>query len=427
MRVRSAMQAGCTSDPLMTRISRRVVAAGADPCSIGPGQSDPDHRGAGMSHIASNDVLGMLAVVLCLVWLGFLTDVSRFGKAVPGVVVVLSLGALLSNAHVTPFSSTVSDFIGQYVVAAAVPLLMIKADLKRIFIESGRVMLAFGAACVGVVSGVLAGFFLLAPWHVSPEVAGMYTGGFIGGTISMVAVANAVNMSATDISVATGASMIPSVLGLMALVSIPNLKWVQRQFPVVRDLGESNVTNPFAVTPEFRLTHISGALALSLTLCAMAKLLADAVSRWTGHDQSQFRILYVTLLTVIAANLFPKQLNRLRGEFELGMFFMYLFFAMIGLGTNMTSFLDHALSLFFYVILLLALGIAITLVLCRFLRLSLPEAITGCGSAIVGPAATVAVVAGKGWHAMVTPAVMIGIVCHVVGNFVGIAVTQVLR
>ena len=107
-----------------------------------------------MSYIAANDVLAMTAVIFCMVWLGFVTDASRIGKIVPGVVVVLSLGTLLSNLHVTAFSSTVADFIGQYIVAAAIPLLMIKADLKRIFVESGRVMLGFAAACVGIVIGV---------------------------------------------------------------------------------------------------------------------------------------------------------------------------------------------------------------------------------------------------------------------------------
>lgn len=393
-----------------------------------------------MTQIAANDVLAMTAIVFGMVWLGFLTDSARIGKIIPGVVVVLSLGTLLSNLRITAFSSTVADFIGQYVVAAAIPLLMIKADLKRIFIESGRVMLGFAAACVGVVIGVLVGYFLLQPWHVSPQVAGVYAGGFIGGTISLVAVANAVGMSATDLSVATGASMIPSVLGLMALVSLPGLKVMRRLFPkpsgpeaggdsgaAAADAAAADAAAALTAIPEFRLTHISGALALSMGICFGARLIADAVGAWVGHDQAQYRILYVTVLTVVVANLFPKQLQRLRGEFELGMIFMYLFFAMIGLGTDITTFLNNALSLFFYVILLLGIGIAVTMVLCRLLRLSMAEAITGCGAAIVGPAATVAVVAGKGWHSMVTPAVMTGILCHVVGNFVGIAIAALLH
>jgi uncharacterized membrane protein len=385
---------------------------------------------AHMSFIAANDVLAMTAIVFSMVWLGFATDTAKIGKILPGVVVILSLGTLLSNLKITPFSSTVADFIGQYVVSAAIPLLMIKADLKKIFIESGKVMIGFAAACLGIVIGVLVGYYLLQPWHVGAQVAGVYAGGFIGGTISLVAVANAVGMSASDLSVATGASMIPSVLGLMTLVSIPTLALVQRNFPQKIENGAEDGASAQAAanaTPEFRLTHISGALALSFCVCALARVAAKAVGAFTGHDQGQYRILYVTVLTVVIANVFPTQLRRLRGEFELGMFFMYMFFAMIGLGTDIMTFLNNAVSLFFYVIILLSTGIVITMILCKFLRLNLAETVTGLGAAIVGPAATVAVVAGKGWHSMITPAVMTGILCHVVGNFVGIGIAGLLK
>jgi uncharacterized membrane protein len=382
-----------------------------------------------VSYINGNDILALTAVVVFLVWLGFLADASRIGRAMPGVVWILIGGALLSNLHITPYSSTVCDFIGEYVVAAAIPLLMLKSDLKRVFIESGRVMIAFGAACVGIVAGVVVGYYVLAPWHVGAKVAGFYAGAFIGGTISMIAVGNAVQMTPAEIAAATGASMIPSVLGLMALVAIPNLAIVKRYLPcrLAQDGAQSEGGIPAAVAvPEFRLTHITGALALTFGICALARYIEHQVAAILGHDQSHYNILYVTALTVVVANVFPRQLHRLRGEFELGMIFMYMFFAMIGLGTNVTAFLSNAVSLFFYVIILLGVGIVVTLLLSKLLRLDLSEAITGCGAAIVGPAATVAVVAGKGWHAMVSPAVMTGIFCHIVGNFVGIMLATLL-
>jgi uncharacterized membrane protein len=383
-----------------------------------------------MTYIDPHDVVTMSAVVLLLVWLGFLMDSFRIGKAIPGVVCILVGGLILSNLKITPFSSTVADFVGQYIVAAAIPLLMIKADLKRIFVESGRVMIGFAAACVGIVTGVLAGYYLLQPWHVGAKVAGFYAGAFVGGTISMIAVGNALQMPASDISAATGASMIPSVLGLMALVAIPNLRIVQRHLPC--RLGqdpagsEADLLAATAV-PEFRLTHITGALALTFCICALSIMVEQLVARIVGHEQSQYNILYVTALTVAVANIFPRQLRRLRGEFDLGMIFMYMFFAMIGLGTNITSFLSNAISLFFYVIILLFVGIVVTLLLSRVLKLDLTEAVTGLGAAIVGPVATVAVVAGKGWHSMVSPAVMTGIFCHIVGNFIGITVATLLQ
>jgi uncharacterized membrane protein len=386
------------------------------------------HNGA-MSYVQPDDALTLTAILLSLAWVGFMADASRLGKAIPGVLCILVLGAVLSNLHLTPFTSPVSDFVSRNVVAAAIPLLMIKADLKRIFIESGRVMLGFIAACVGIVIGVLAGYFLLQPWHIAGKIAGVYAGAFIGGTISMVAVANSLKVSAAEFSAATSASMIPSVLGLMALIALPAMRIVRRYMPAPpegSDGGGQGLQSPTG-PPTLHLTHLSGALALSFGICVLARAAAHEIGALTGHDQSQYVILYVTVLTVVVANIAPGPLRRLQCEFELGMLFMYLFFGVIGLGTNLTAFLDHAVSLFFYTILLLAAGIVICMVLSKLLRLNLAEAVTGCGSAIVGPAATVAVVAGKGWYSMVTPAVMIGIFCHVVGTFVGIGIGMLLR
>lgn len=383
-----------------------------------------------MSYVHPDDALTLTTILLSLAWIGFMADASRFGKTVPGVLCILMLGMVLSNLHLTPFTSPVSNFVSEYVVAAAIPLLMIKSDLKRIFIQSGRVMLAFAAACVGIVIGVLASYFLLHPWHVAGKIAGVYAGAFIGGTISMVAVANSLKVSATEFSVATSASMIPSVLGLMALVALPAMGFVRRHMPAPPpEAADSTGKTPQGTLgpATLHLTHLSGALALSFGICALARACAHEISALTGHDQSQYFILYVTIVTIVVANIAPGPLRKLQGEFELGMLFMYLFFGVIGLGTNITAFLAHAVILFFFTILLLAVGIVISLLLSKLLRLNLAEAVTGCGSAIVGPAATVAVVAGKGWNSMVSPAVMIGIFCHMVGTFVGIAVGMLLH
>ena len=113
------------------------------------------------------------------------------------------------------------------------------------------------------------------PWHIGAKVTGMMAGAFVGGTISMLAVANAVQMSPGELSVSMGASMIPSVLGLMALVvSLPNLRLIKRHFPAPAEErteeGAAQLAAASAVPP-FRLTHISGALALSFSICAAAK------------------------------------------------------------------------------------------------------------------------------------------------------------
>jgi len=381
-----------------------------------------------MAYIHPDNVLVLSAILLVLAWIGFMADASRLGKVVPGVLCILVLGMVFSNLRIAPFASSVGDFVSRYLVAAAIPLLMIKADLKRIFVESGRVMLGFVAACVGSITGVIVGFFLLHPWHIPPSIAGTYAAAWIGGTISMVAVANTLKVSAADFAAATSASMIPSVLGLMILIALPSMSWVRCHFAcAVETEGAAGTASSAQEPPALHLTHVAGALALSFCIVALARLAAEEVGRWVGHPQDEYVLLYVTALTVLVANVAPGPLHRLRGDFELGMLFMYLFFGVIGMGTNLTAFLAHAVSLFFFCILMIVVGVAVSMLLSKAMRLNVAEAVTGLGSAIVGPAATVAVVAGKGWYSMVSPAVMIGIFCHVVGTFVGIGVATLLR
>ncbi len=382
-----------------------------------------------MPYIHPDNALALSAILLVLAWIGFMADASRFGRAIPGVLCILVIGMALSNLRLAPFASPVGAFVNRYLVAAAIPLLMIKADLRRIFVESGRVMLGFAAACVGAVIATIVAYFLLHPWHIPASIAGTYAGAWIGGMISMVAVADTLKVSSADFAAATSASVIPSIVGLMILIALPAMT-VVRRYMAAPDEPDSSGAAGMALTQEpapMKLTHIAGALALSFCIVALARAAAHEVGLLTGHDQRNFVLLYVTAITVIVANTASAPLQRLRGDFELGMLFMYLFFGVIGLDTNLTAFLAHAVSLFFFGLILIVTAIVVSMVLSRLMRLNISEAITGLGSAIVGPAATVAVVAGKGWYSMVTPAVMIGIFCHVIGTFAGIAIGMLLH
>ncbi len=168
------------------------------------------------------------------------------------------------------------------------------------------------------------------------------------------------------------------------------------------------------------LAHVTGALALSFAICVASGYL----SKFLGLEQ--FNILFVTLITVAVANLFPTHLSKLKGEYHLGMIFMYPFFAMVGLKTNMTTFFDHAFILFVYGMMIITIQFIVVFLAARFFKIDLAEAITGSGAAIVGPAVTAAVVSSKGWPTMVTPAIMTGIFGYVVANFIGVALTSFL-
>jgi len=374
--------------------------------------------------IPGDNILAMITLVLFLAWFGFWLDRTKVGQATSGVVWVISIGIALSNLGLTSFSSPVYDFVGQYIVTAAIPLLLFKADLRKIFRDSGRVMLPLCIAGMGIITGALIGFYVLDLGDIAAKAAGVYTAGYIGGAMNMVAVAKSVEMTSSEFSAVIGAGSLMSIFALMVLVILPSLKFVRKQIPskIIDDLNEPGNAEEDAQKPGFEsgLRHITGALALSFAIC----LAADYLSKVLGLGQ--FNILFVTLITIIIANVFPSKLKNFKGEFQLGMIFMYLFFAMIGLSTNLMTFIDHAVILLVYGLLILTVQFVVVLVCAKFLKIDLAEAITGSGAAIIGPAATAAVVTSKGWNSMITPAIMVGIFGYVVANFIGVAMANIL-
>ena len=377
-----------------------------------------------MALISGDNVFAMGTVLLGLAYLGFWIDNQPIGKKTSGVVWVLVVAMLLSNLRITPFTSPVYDFVGEYMVSLAIPLLLFKADIRKIFRESGKVIITFIIASAATVVGALAGFYLMDLGEIGPKVAGVYSGGWVGGAVNFLAVSQVVEMTETEFTLAISASSVVSILALMMLIALPSIRWVVKLLPT--SFSDTIPDHEKQALRESRrakvyLRHLSGALALSFAICATSAAIAGLIG------QTHYTILFVTIITIVVANLFPKALDALEGEFELGMIFMYIFFAMVGSGTNATAFIGSAMNLFLYGMLIIVVHLAILLVVARLLKVDLAEAIVASAAALVGPAPTAAIAISQGWRTLVTPGIMCGIFGYVIGTFVGVTVTAFLN
>ena len=376
-----------------------------------------------MTIAGSDDIFPLCAVLVGLAWFGFWADGNRLGKTTSGVLWVIVGGVALSNFGVVPFESPVYGFIGDRLVPLAIPLLLFKADFRRILRESGPVILTFGIACAGTVIGAVAGFHLLELGEIGAKAAGIYTGGWTGGAVNLVAVAKAVEMRPDEVSVAISANSVVSIMALMALIALPSLALMRRLLPspIMQEAEQEAASAAARNEPEaLNPSHIAGALALSFAICALSYACAD----WAGLRN--YAILFVTVLALAVANTFPKTLTRLQGDFGLGMLIMYLFFAAVGCSTNAIAFLDSALNLFFYSVLILAVHLLVVLAAAKLLKIDLAEAVVAAGAALVGPAPTAAIAAARGWKTLVTPGIMCGILGYAIGTFIGVAVAKLL-
>jgi uncharacterized membrane protein len=108
------------------------------------------------------------------------------------------------------------------------------------------------------------------------------------------------------------------------------------------------------------------------------------------------------------------------------MLIMYLFFAAVGLSTDVVSFLESALQLFFYALLLVVLHLLLVLLAARLFGIDLAEAVVGSAAALVGPGPTAAIAGARGWNTLVTPGIMCGLFGYVIANFIGVTVVELL-
>lgn len=376
-----------------------------------------------MPIISADNVFAMGAVLLGLAYLGFWIDNRPIGKKTSGVVWVLVAAMLLSNTGVIPYSSPAYDFVGGYMVSLAIPLLLFKADIRKIFRESGKVIITFAIASVATVIGAVLGFFLLDLGEIGPKVAGVYTGGWIGGAVNFLAVSQVVEMSESEFTSAISASSVVSILALMMLIALPSIRFVTRFLPTAHvDSIPEEEKQALKDSERARvyLRHLTGALALSFGICAVSAALGELIGR------SHYTILFVTILTIAIANLFPKVLDQLEGEFELGMIFMYIFFAMVGSSTNATAFVGSAMNLFVYGMLIITIHLVVLLAVARLLKVDLAEAVVASGACLVGPAPTAAIAISQGWRSLITPGIMCGIFGYVIGTFIGVSVSAAL-
>lgn len=237
--------------------------------------------------------------------------------------------------------------------------------------------------------------------------------------MNMAAVTQAVGL---DPSLATASVAADNVIGVMYLAFlalVPSLAlfrwWYKHSNKGAGLLDEETVIegNKEDVVA-IDLRHIGLALGLSFSICAVGKLLANF------FGVGGYNIMFITAITILVANLFPQQLKTLKGDYEIGLFFMYLFFTVIGVSADVIAMLDKAMVVAFYAAIIIFCHGIVIFGGSKFFKLDLMEVVIASNACASGPASAAALAAGKGRRDLVAPAVLLGVFGYAVANFVGV-------
>lgn len=384
-----------------------------------------------MPLISADQTFALSAVIMLIVAFGLWAESRPWGQKLGGPLLLLAIAMGLANAGVIPHTAPVYDQIGGLLVPIAIPLLIMRADFRTIFSESGPMFLTFLVAASATFAGALVGAWLVDLGPLEAQIAGTVTASYIGGSLNFVATAEAVGIRDSSIYVAgLSADAVGAVFFLIMLMLMPAFRFVRDALPskfiseegVIEaggEVGEAAAADAPAAAP-FHLGQIANGLAVSLVVCAASAALTSLLGL-----ESLF-ILVVTALSVLLANFAKPLLRRVSSEFEVGTLLMYIFFVAIGAGANLGDVLDSALPILLFIVVMVLVHLVLIVTVGRLLRLDLAEVMIASNACILGPAPAAALAASKGWRPLVTPGILVGLFGYAIATFIGVGLTALL-
>ncbi|MSU33590.1 MAG: DUF819 family protein [Pedosphaera sp.] len=83
----------------------------------------------------------------------WLEQTYRWAARLSGPVLALIIAIALANTRVVPTESPAYEFVGDWLVPLAIPLLLFRANIREIFHTGGRMFLVFHISTVGTLLG----------------------------------------------------------------------------------------------------------------------------------------------------------------------------------------------------------------------------------------------------------------------------------
>ena len=371
----------------------------------------------------------------------YLEQKYTWASKVTGCILALTFTLILSNLKIIPTEAPVYDAVWDYVVPLAVPMLLFNADIKKIGRDSGRVLIIYLFSGIGTVLGGFVAYFALK--NAIPalnDIVPMFVGTYTGGSVNFVAMSQQYKVPGATVSAALVADNLLMALYFFTLMALPTMAVIKKHYkmPLVNALEEQSESDKEANktmaakywgAKEISLKDIAFTVALSFVIVAISDKLATVFGdlfKGEGAVSAIFggllgnKYLLMTTFTMILASVFPKQISSIRGSQEIGTFLIYLFFAVIGAPASIGLILRESPLLLVFALIVVLINLVISLIFGKLFKFNIEEIIIASNANVGGPTTAAAMAVSKGWTELIVPALLVGTLGYVIGNYYGI-------
>ncbi len=404
----------------------------------------------GQTLIAPDNTIALLAV-MCLgvafsIWL---EQKYNWASKVSGAIIALILAMVMANLGIIPIHCVLyDDIVWGVVVPVGIPLLLLQCNLRKVWSQTGKMLAVFLLGAVGTIVGAFLAFFLLkGPFGDVQGLAGvaaMMTGSYIGGGVNFAAMASQFNVGELT-SAATVADNLLMAAYFFVLIFVAGMSFFRKNFnhPHIKEVEAGASKNAaqtqaaaFWTRKDISLKDIAVDVAYAVAVVWVAQIIAgffsglvpenpnilmDFVGKFFG---SQY--LWITTISVAIATFGDKQVSKMAGTQEIGTYLIYLFLFVIGVPANIMIVLTESPLL----LVLCAIMVIVNMLFCfgaaKIFKANLEDAIIASNANIGGPTTAAGMAISQGWSALVGPAMLVGVLGYVIGNYAGLIVGIVL-
>jgi uncharacterized membrane protein len=368
----------------------------------------------------------ILAVTAFAMWVQKFKFFKNIGPAMTAVV----SGIVFMNLRIVPPYQDIYGTIITYCVPVGTSLYLLNMDMSRLRKMTRQPLIAIACAvfCVSLVSVVFGVIF--AP-HITEgwKVAGMFVGTYTGGSSNLTAIAVGLEAAQDTIAAANAADYVVGMPTMILMFAAPAImagsKWFQRKWPYRFPEAEYHDENSpgFLEKESWSIVDIAILLALAFGIVAAATLISNAV--FPQSFKSPGRILLISTFSLLIAQI--PVVKKLRGQFQLGLFFSLLFLLIIGFLVDIRGFFNSAVSITFYCLCIIASSIVLHMMLLRLFKIRYEYMALSITGAIADGTTAALVAAGGGWKNLVGVGLLMGLIGGISGNYVGIAIAYIVK